>query len=154
MALGLALGARFQKKRWRTYCILGDGECDEGSVWEALMAAAHYKLANLTVIVDRNKLSIDGFTESVMSLEPLEDKFKAFGVDTRTVDGHDFDALDEAITRAKESTEKPTVIIADTVKGKGVDYMENNVVWHYGSIDSENAQKAIASINAMYAYLL
>lgn len=154
MAVGLALGARFQKKDWKTYCILGDGECDEGSVWEALMAASHYRLTNLIIIVDRNKLMIDGFTEDVMSLEPLEDKFKAFGMDVRNIDGHDFDALEDALVYAGQAGDKPVLILADTVKGKGVEYMEGNVVWHYGSIDSQNAEKAYASIDAMYEGLV
>ncbi len=97
MAVGMALGARVQKKSWRTYCILGDGECNEGSVWEAAMAAAHFKLTNLTAFVDRNKLMIDGPTEQVMSLEPFADKWKAFGWIVREIDGHGFKELAEAI---------------------------------------------------------
>ncbi len=148
MALGMALGARFQKQAWRTYCLLGDGECDEGSVWEAAMAAAHYKADNLTAFVDRNHMMIDGLTEDVMSLEPLADKWRAFGWDVREIDGHDFAQIGEAIEGAQAKQGAPTVIICDTVKGKGVDFMEGEVKWHYGSIDSELAAKAKASIMA------
>jgi transketolase len=148
MALGMALGARFQKQAWRTYCLLGDGECDEGSVWEAAMAAAHYKADNLTAFVDRNQMMIDGRTEDVMSLEPFADKWQAFGWQVRQIDGHDFAQIGEAIEGAQAAQGAPTVIICDTVKGKGVDFMEAQVKWHYGSIDSELAAKAKASIMA------
>jgi transketolase len=148
MALGMALGARFQKQAWRTYCLLGDGECDEGSVWEAAMAAAHYKADNLTAFVDRNHMMIDGPTEDVMSLEPLADKWAAFGWSVLQIDGHDFAQIGEATEGAQAKRGAPTVIICDTVKGKGVDFMEAQVKWHYGSIDSELAAKAKASIRA------
>jgi transketolase len=148
MALGMALGARFQKQAWRTYCMLGDGECDEGSVWEAAMAAHHFKADNLTAFVDRNQMMIDGRTEDVMSLEPLADKWAAFGWQVRKIDGHDFAQIGEAIEGAQAAQGAPTVIICDTVKGKGVDFMEDEVKWHYGSIDSELAAKAKASIMA------
>lgn len=148
MALGMAMGARFQKKTWRTYCLLGDGECDEGSVWEAAMAAAHFRADNLTAFVDRNHMMIDGPTEDVMSLEPLADKWAAFGWNVLQIDGHDFEQIGEAIEGAQAQRGAPTVIICDTVKGKGVDFMEGQVKWHYGSIDSELAAKAKASIKA------
>jgi transketolase len=150
MAVGLALGAKAQNKTWKTYCILGDGECNEGAIWEGLMAAAHYKLTNLITIVDRNRLMIDGLTEEVMCLEPLADKFKAFGFNVENVDGHNFDELAEAIDKAHSNSDKPTIIIANTVKGKGIDFMENQVIWHYGCIDSKQKEKAIESINKMY----
>jgi transketolase len=146
MALGMALGARFQKQTWRTYCLLGDGECDEGSVWEAAMAAHHYRVDTLTAFVDRNHMMIDGLTEDVMSLEPLADKWRAFGWEVREIDGHDFSQIGEAVEGAQATQGAPTVIICDTVKGKGVDFMEGQVKWHYGSIDSELAAKAKASI--------
>jgi transketolase len=148
MALGMALGARFQKQAWRTYCLLGDGECDEGSVWEAAMAAHHFKADNLTAFVDRNHMMIDGLTEDVMSLEPLADKWAAFGWQVRQIDGHDFAQIGDAIEGAQAAKGAPTVIICDTVKGKGVDFMEGEVKWHYGSIDSELAAKAKASIKS------
>jgi transketolase len=148
MALGMAMGARFQKQAWRTYCLLGDGECDEGSIWEAAMAAAHFKADNLTAFVDRNKMMIDGRTEDVMSLEPFADKWRAFGWEVREIDGHDLAQIGEAIEGAQAAKGAPTVVICDTVKGKGVDFMEGEVKWHYGSIDSELAARAKASITA------
>jgi transketolase len=150
MAVGLALGARMQKKSWLTYCLLGDGECNEGSVWEAAMCASHYKTTNLITIVDRNKLMIDGLTEDVMAIEPFTDKWRAFGFIVKEIDGHDFEQLDEAISYAIEEQSAPVVIIANTAKGKGVDYMENDVKWHYGSINSELANRARESVKNMY----
>ena len=148
MALGMALGARFQKQSWRTYCLLGDGECNEGSVWEAAMAAHHYKVDTLMAFVDRNKMMIDGRTEDIMSLEPLGEKWKAFGWEVREIDGHDYAQIGAAIEGAQATKGAPTMIICNTVKGKGVDFMEDQVKWHYGSIDSELAAKAKASIQA------
>lgn len=153
IAVGLALGAKIQGASWRVFCIVGDGELNEGSNWEAMMAAAHHRLDNLTIIIDRNRLMIDGPTEEVMSLEPLADKLTAFGMSTQGIDGHDFDALHTAIEEAGTKT-IPTAIIANTVKGKGVDFMENEVPWHYGSIDSALKDKALASIDAMYEGML
>ena len=147
MAVGLALGARLQKKSWKTYCILGDGECNEGSVWEAAMAAAHFKVTNLITFVDRNRLMIDGKTEEIMSVEPFADKWRAFGFIVKEVNGHDYKALSDAIDFALEEAKTPVIIIADTIKGKGVDFMENQVKWHYGSIDSELAEKAHSSVD-------
>ncbi len=154
MAVGMALGARVQGKDLKVYCILGDGECNEGSVWEALMAAAHYKLTNLVTIIDRNRLMIDGPTEKVMAIEPLADKLEAFGMEVVRADGHDMDALSEAIEKARAAKDRPVVILADTVKGKGVDFMENQVPWHYGSVDAELKEKAHASIEKMYETLI
>lgn len=151
MALGMALGARVQGQGWRTYCILGDGECNEGSVWEAAMAASHFKAVNLTVFVDRNRLMIDGPTEEVMGLEPLADKWRAFGFAVREVDGHDFAALAEAIDFSQGHTDAPVVVIAHTIKGKGVDFMENDVRWHYGGLDTDLIAKAKASVDRMDA---
>jgi transketolase len=148
MALGMALGARFQKQTWRTYCILGDGECDEGSVWEAAMAAHHFKVDTLMAFVDRNQMMIDGRTEDIMSLEPLADKWTAFGWEVRQIDGHDYAQIGEAIEGAQTTKGAPTVIICNTLKGKGVDFMEDQVKWHYGSLDSELAAKAKASIQS------
>lgn len=146
MAVGLGLGARYLKKDWKTVCLMGDGECGEGSIWEAAMAASHFKLGNVIGIVDRNRLMIDGKTEDVMALEPFADKWRAFGWDVVEIDGHDFDQLDEALSRAWAATEQPVLILANTIKGKGVDFMENNVVYHYASADSELCAKAKASI--------
>lgn len=150
MAVGLALGARFQDKDYRTYVIVGDGELNEGSNWEAMMSAAHLKLDNLTLIVDRNRMMIDGPTEEVMALEPLADKLTAFGMVVENIDGHDLDAVAAAVDAAKSRKDAPTAIIANTIKGKGVDFMENQVPWHYGSVDSVLRDKALASIDSMY----
>ena len=146
MAVGMALGARQRKMPWKTVCLMGDGECCEGSVWEAAMSAPHFKLGNLIGIVDRNRFMIDGETEDVMPLEPFADKWRAFGWEVVEVDGHDFDQLDEALAKAWAATEVPVLILAHTIKGKGVDFMENNVVYHYASADSELCARAKASI--------
>ena len=150
ISVGLALGARLQKKPWWTYCIMGDGECNEGTVWEAAMSAAHFKLNNLTAFVDRNKLMIDGPTAQVMNVEPFADKWKAFGWIVKEVDGHNFQELADAIDFSHNEKSGPVMIIAHTVKGKGVDFMENKVKWHYGSIDSTLADKARKSVDKMY----
>ena len=146
MAVGMALGARQRKMPWKTVCLMGDGECCEGSVWEAAMSAPHFKLGNLIGIVDRNRFMIDGETEDVMPLEPFADKWRAFGWEVVEVDGHDFDQLDDALARAWAATDVPVLILANTIKGKGVDFMENNVVYHYASADSELCARAKASI--------
>lgn len=142
IAVGMALGARALNKPWRTYAVLGDGECNEGSIWEAAMAASHYKLSNLTAFVDRNGLMIDGRTEDVMALEPFADKWTAFGWTTRVVDGHDLQALAAAIEFSHGYKDGPVMIIAKTVKGKGVPFMENEPAWHYGGLDEGLVQKA------------
>ena len=151
IALGLSLGARLKKESWKTYCLLGDGECNEGSVWEAAMAAGQFNVTNLITIVDRNHLMIDGTTEEVMGLEPFSDKWEAFGFIVKEVDGHSFKELAYAIDFAHNQDEKPVVIIANTKKGRGVDYMEDNVKWHYGSMNSTLAEQARESIDEMYA---
>ncbi|HPF07617.1 MAG TPA: transketolase [Spirochaetota bacterium] len=147
MAVGLSLGARLQNKSWKTYCILGDGECNEGSVWEAAMSAAHFKVTNLITFVDRNRMMIDGRTEDVMAIEPFADKWKAFGFIVKEIDGHDFKDLSEAIDYAHSETKAPVLILCNTKKGRGVDFMEDQVKWHYGSIDSDLAAKAHDSVN-------
>jgi len=151
MAVGLAMGARMQKKDFYTYCIVGDGELNEGSNWEAAMAAAHYKMDNLLVFVDRNMQMIDGPVEQIMGLEPLADKWRAFGWECLEIDGHDLNEIAKAIDHAKEIKDRPVVIIARTTKGKGVDYMEDQTKWHYGALDSVLVEKAHASIDKMYS---
>ena len=146
MALGMALGARQLKKPWKTVCLMGDGECCEGSVWEAAMAASNFKAGNLVGIVDRNRFMIDGETEDVMKLEPFADKWRCFGWEVVEIDGHDLDQIDDALAQAWAATDTPVLILANTIKGKGVDFMENNVVYHYASADSELCAKAKASI--------
>ena len=148
MAVGLALGARLQKKTWKTYCILGDGECNEGSVWEAAMAAAHYKVTNLVTFVDRNRLMMDGTTEEVMGLEPFADKWKAFGFIVKEIDGHDFTSLATAIDDALAQEVAPVLILCNTIKGKGISFMENQVKWHYGSMTSDLADQAKVEVDA------
>ncbi len=135
IALGMALAARLRKQSYKTFLVLGDGECDEGSVWEAAMATGHFKATNLITIVDRNHNMIDGNTEDVMALEPFPDKWKAFGFDVKVVNGHRIDELCEAIEYALQAKDKPVCIIADTVKGQGVSFMAGNYKWHYGAID-------------------
>jgi transketolase len=147
MAVGMCLAAKQLKKDFYTYCLMGDGECDEGSIWEAAMSASNYKLGNLIAIVDRNECMIDGFTEDVMALEPFDKKWMAFGFNTMVVDGHDIEALSNAIDEAKSIKDQPSVIIAKTVKGKGIDFMEGDPKWHYASIDSDLTAKAKESIN-------
>ncbi|MBQ6545679.1 MAG: transketolase [Lachnospiraceae bacterium] len=142
MAVGLGLGAKLLKKDWKTVCLMGDGECCEGSVWEAAMSAAHYKADNVIGIVDRNGLMIDGTTEKVMALEPFAAKWRDFGWNVLEVNGNDLDELDGALSEAWNAKGAPTLILANTVKGKGVDFMENNVVYHYASADSAVCEKA------------
>ena len=145
-SVGMALGARVLKKSWRVYCVIGDGESNEGSIWEAAMAAAHYKLGNLTAFLDRNRMMIDGPTEEVMSLEPLADKWAAFGWQVREVDGHDLRQLSEAVEFAQTYTAGPVMVLCKTVKGKGVDFMENDPAWHYGGLSKELVERAKQSV--------
>ena len=129
-AVGMALAGKMDGKDYRVYTLLGDGECEEGQVWEAAMFAGHRKLDNLCVIVDYNGLQIDGPVEKVAGPAPFEPKFQAFGFETMTIDGHDFDELERAFQAAKACKGKPFAIIMKTVKGKGVSFMENQVGWH------------------------
>jgi transketolase len=129
-AVGMALSAKLQNKDYRTYCLCGDGEIQEGQIWEAAMFAGHRKLDNLVVIVDNNNLQIDGTVDEVCSPYPIDEKFKAFNFHVININGNDFDEIDKAFKEAKETKGMPTAIIAHTVKGKGVSFMENNVGWH------------------------
>jgi transketolase len=128
--IGMALAGRLDRKAYRTYVLLGDGECDEGQVWEAAMSAAHYKVDTLTAIVDRNGIQNDRFVSQVMEIEPLADKWRAFGWHVLEIDGHDHAQVLKALAEAKATVGRPTVIIARTVKGKGVSFMENNPDFH------------------------
>ena len=130
VALGMAMAAKMDGKPNRVFCVMGDGEQQEGSVWEAAMAAAHHKVDNLCAIIDRNRLQIDGGTEQVMGIDPLKDKWTAFGWRAIEIDGHDFDQIKMALELADKTVDRPTVIIADTVMGKGVPSIENNNQWH------------------------
>ena len=129
-AIGMAIAGKMDKKDYRVYAAMGDGEIAEGQIWEAAMSAAHYKLDNLCAMVDVNGLQIDGPTEKVMNSAPLDEKFRAFGWNVIDVDGHDLDAIEKAFEEAKEVKGKPSMILLHTVKGKGVSFMENNVGWH------------------------
>lgn len=149
MAVGMALAGKLDGRGYRVYALLGDGECQEGQVWEAAMAAAHYKLDNLVAIVDRNGLQIDGPTEEVMSLEPLAEKWRAFGWHTLEIDGHAFPAILAAFDEAAATAGRPTAIIARTVKGKGVSFMENAVEWHGVAPNAEQRDRALAELGGM-----
>ncbi len=145
-ACGMALSAKLDKKDWRVYSVLGDGEIEEGQVWEAFMFASHYKLSNLCVIIDRNGLQIDGKCKDVMSTEPLEDKMKAFGFNTVVINAHDFDEIESAFAKARAEKNKPTAIIANSVKGKGVSFMENQVSWHGTAPNDEQYEQAVSEL--------
>ena len=143
-AVGMAIAGKLDKKDYKVYVLLGDGEIQEGQVWEALMSAAHYKLNNLIAFLDHNRLQIDGNITEVMSPEPVEDKFRAFGWEVINIDGHDHEQINSAIKRAKTIEDKPIMIVADTIKGKGVSFMENNADWHGSPPNKEQRDKAIA----------
>jgi len=148
-AIGMALAARLDRKQWRTYCLMSDGELDEGQSWEAIMFAAKEKLHNLTVIVDRNNIQIDGSTEEIMPLEPLADKWRAFGWQVIEVDGHNLEALVAAFHAAATNYEKPTVLIAHTIPGKGVDFMEFDYQWHGMPPDRAQAREALHQLRTL-----
>ena len=151
-AVGMALSAKHFGDDYKVYTVLGDGELEEGQVWEASMFAANKNLSNLTAFVDYNNLQIDGSIEEVNSAAPIDIKFEAFGWHTIVIDGHDFDQIDAAVNEA-EKTDKPVAIIAKTVKGKGVSFMENQVGWHGSAPNDELAAKAIEELNAKLAEL-
>lgn len=145
-ANGMALSAKLDKKDYRVYCILGDGEIEEGQVWEAAMAAKQYKLDNLCVIVDNNHLQIDGTIEEVMNSYPIDEKFRSFGFQVIKIDGHDVDEIMKAFEVAKNSKGKPTCIIAKTIKGKGISFMENQVGWHGKAPNEEQYKQAMKEL--------
>lgn len=148
ISVGMALAAKRDGKNYRVYCLMGDGEQAEGSVWEAAMAGAHYKLENLVAIIDRNRLQISGSTEEVMGLEPLEDKWAAFGWNVVSIDGNDMDALVRAFEAVPSVPGKPTLIMANTVKGKGVSFAENVPHWHHHVPNDEQLELALAELSA------
>lgn len=148
-ASGIAYAARMDKKRFRTFVITSDGEHDEGNHWEAVMFAGKNNLSNLTMIIDRNNIQIDDFTENVMPLEPLADKYKAFGWSVIDVDGHNIQEIINACGKARATYENPTVIIARTIPGMGVDFMENNPNWHAKKVTDEDAKIALKEIRTM-----
>ena len=140
-------------KAYRVYCLLGDGECEEGQVWEACMFAAHHNLDNLCIIVDNNGLQIDGPVEEVGGIAPIDEKLKAFGFEVCVIDGHCFDQIEEAFEHAKLTKGKPTAIIAKTVKGKGVSFMENQVSWHGAAPNAEQYEQGMNELRAALAEL-
>lgn len=152
-AVGMALGAKINGDDYKVYTILGDGEIQEGQVWEAAMFAAAKKLDNLVAVIDNNNLQIDGTMEEVNSPYPIDEKFEAFGWDVINIDGHDFDAIDEAFTAADRQNGKPTAIIAKTVKGKGVSYMEDQVGWHGKAPQEEEYAVAMKELEDRLAEL-
>ena len=153
IAVGMALGAKLQGKDTKVFTLLGDGECQEGQIWEALMSAAHYKLDNLCVIVDNNGLQIDGNVADVMSPYPIVDKLEAFGFKVCAIDGHDFDQIEAAMNTARETKGQPTAIVMKTVKGKDVSFMENNAGWHGKAPNDAEHEQAIGELKAILAEL-
>ena len=153
VATGMALGAKKTGKANRVYSLLGDGEIQEGQVWEACMAASHYKLDNLCIVVDNNGLQIDGAIKDVMSPYPIVGKLEAFGFAVQAIDGHDFDAIEKALEEAKTVKGQPCAIVMSTTKGKGVSYMENNAGWHGKAPNDAEYEQAMAELNAAMAEL-
>jgi transketolase len=145
-AVGVALAGRLNSQKFRVYALLSDGECDEGQTWEAAMSAANFKVDNLTAIVDNNGIQLSGFNRDIMNLDPLNKKWEAFGWHVIEVDGHDIDQLLDAIKKAQQIKGQPTVIIAHTIKGKGVSFMENNVDFHGKAPNTEQLEKALKEL--------
>ena len=148
MAAGMALAGKRDNASYRVFTVLSDGECDEGSTWEAAMFSAHHRLENLIAIIDYNKIQALGHTRDVMDLEPFADKWKAFGWAVHEVDGHDVDALEKALANVPFKPDKPSCLIAHTVKGKGVSFMEDNLLWHYRSPQGEEYERALLELCA------
>ncbi len=146
VAVGMSIANKLDKNDFRTYVVCGDGELQEGQIWEAAMAAAHFKLDNLLLVVDHNKLQIDGFNKDVMNVESIAAKFQAFGWETISCDGHDIEAITAAAEFAKTVKVKPTVIVAETVKGKGVSFMENQAGWHGKAPSDEELEIALKEL--------
>ena len=147
-ACGMALAAKLDNKDYRVYTLLGDGEVEEGQVWEAAMFASHQNLDNLVVIVDQNGLQIDGPVEEIAGIEPLDKKFESFGFEVIKIDGHNFEEIKSALDKAKTVKGKPTAILAKTIKGKGVSFMENQVGWHGTAPNKEQYEQATAELQA------
>jgi transketolase len=151
MAIGMAIAARIgnkEKPKWQVYVMLGDGEIQEGQVWEAAMCAGHYQIGNLTAFIDRNEGQIDGLVDNIMTIEPLNDRFKSFGWHVLKIDGHDFDAIHHACQEARKEVNRPTMIIAQTAKGKGVSFLESETVaWHGKPLSENELEKAIKELS-------
>ena len=152
-ANGMALAAKLDKKDYRVYTILGDGECEEGQVWEAAMFASHYKLDNLVAFLDFNGLQIDGDITKVMNPTPFDKKFEAFGWNVISIDGHNYDEIKDALAGAKTVKGRPTLILAKTIKGKGISYMENEASWHGNAPNEELYNKGLTELNAKISEL-
>lgn len=148
-SIGMALAAKLDNKKYRIYCLTSDGEHDAGNAWEAIMFAGKRKLSNITVVIDRNNIQIDGHTEDVMPLEPLKDKYESFNWHVLEVDGHNIEEFVDAVNEAKAIYEKPTVIIAHTIPGKGVSFMENNYLWHGIPPKPEEAKVALKELRTL-----
>lgn len=148
IAVGMALAAKLDKKGYRVFVVMGDGEQAEGSIWEGAMAASHYKLDNLIGIIDRNRLQITGNTEDIMSLEPFKEKWQSFGWKVIEVNGHDIDELLKVFNSTPKKKDKPTIIIANTIKGKGVSFMENKAAWHHKVPDKKQLEKALLELSS------
>jgi len=147
LALGMGLAARLDGRKSRTYTMLGDGEIQEGQVWEAAMAGAFHKLDNVVAIVDNNRIQLDGFVKDIMAVDPLADKFRSFGWHTIEIDGHDFHAIQAALAEAEATKGQPTCLVAHTVKGKGVSFMENNPKFHGTAPTAEEVKLALQELN-------
>ncbi len=153
VAVGMSISGKLRNKTYRVYSLLGDGEIQEGQVWEACMAAAHYKLDNLCIVIDNNGLQIDGNIADVMSPYPIVDKLLAFGFDVQAIDGHDFDQIEKAMNRARNVKGQPCAIVMQTIKGKDVSYMENNAGWHGKAPNDAEYEQAMAELRAKLAEL-
>ena len=153
IGVGMALAGKMDKKDYRVFVLMGDGEQAEGSVWEAAMAAANYKLDNLVAIIDRNGLQISGTTEDVMALSPLKDKWKSFGWNVSVVDGHDIPSICNALSKKNKVDSMPSLIIAETIKGKGISFMENNASWHHGVMSEDEYKIACEELDKMLEVL-
>jgi len=149
VACGMAMASKLDNAPWRVYALLGDGEVQEGIVWEAAMSAAHYKLDNMVAFLDYNGLQIDGKTEDVMNIGSIVDKFKAFGWNVIEIDGHDFDQIFAALDMAKETVGKPTMVVAKTIKGKGISFMENEAGWHGAAPSDSDLERALLDLGGV-----
>ncbi|HIH16577.1 MAG TPA: transketolase [Candidatus Diapherotrites archaeon] len=150
MAVGMALAAKLDQKPWRVYCMLGDGESQEGQIWEAAMSAAHYKLDNLVAILDWNKFQIDGAVENVMNIMPMLDKFKAFGWNVAEIDGHDYNQILDVLEKAESSGQRPFFIQANTSKGKGVSFTQDKGDYHGRALTKEEMQRAMTELGEKF----
>ncbi|MCK9217459.1 MAG: transketolase [Firmicutes bacterium] len=148
-ANGMALAGKLDNKSYRVFALIGDGEMQEGQIWEAAMTAAHYGLDNVIAFIDNNGLQIDGFNKDVMKVEPIKEKWEAFGWNTISIDGHDFEQIEKAVIEAKNTKGKPTAIIAKTVKGKGVSFMENEAGWHGVAPNKEQTEQALKELEVL-----